>query len=124
MSQEFESDFDDIGRTRSGKKYKVAFSSPVFGDSSDNSRQPSPSTAEEPEGGTPYHPYTPQKQTGTQSNPVGTPSSSSQTVPTAATSPLPTPLSGSNPVSQNPPQRNRMGDDMKLLFLKVQEQKT
>ena len=24
MSQEFESDFDDIGRTRSGKKYKVA----------------------------------------------------------------------------------------------------
>ena len=65
MSQEFESDFDDIGWTRSGKKYKVAFSSPVFGDSSDNSRKSSPSTAEEPEGGTPYHPYTPQKQTGT-----------------------------------------------------------
>ena len=29
MSQEFESDFDDIGRTRSGKKYKVDFSSPI-----------------------------------------------------------------------------------------------
>ena len=26
MSQEFESYFDDIGRTRSGKKYKVDFS--------------------------------------------------------------------------------------------------
>ena len=114
MSQEFESDFDDIGRTRSGKKYKVAFSSPVFGDSSDNIRQPSHSTVEEPEGGIPYHPYTPQTQTGTQRNPVGTPSSSSQTVPTIGTSPSPTPLSGSNPVNQNPLQRNRMGDDMKL----------
>ena len=29
MSQEFQSDFDDIGRTRSGKKYKVDFSSPI-----------------------------------------------------------------------------------------------
>ena len=87
MSQEFESDFDDIGQTRSGKKYKDAFGSPIFGDSSDNIRQPSPSTTEEPEGGIPYHPYTPQKQTGTQSNPIGTPSSSSQTVPTTATSP-------------------------------------
>ena len=54
MSQEFESDFDDIGRTRSGKKYKVTFSSPVFGDSSNNIRQPSPSTTEEPKGGIPY----------------------------------------------------------------------
>ena len=50
MSQEFESHFDDIGRTCSGKKYKVAFGSPVFGDSSDNIRQPSPSTTEELEG--------------------------------------------------------------------------
>ena len=50
MSQEFESDFDDIGRTRSGKKYKVDFSSPVFEDSSDSIRQQSPSTTEEPEG--------------------------------------------------------------------------
>ena len=61
MSQEFESDFDDIGRTCSGKKYKVVFDSPVFRDSLENSRQPSPSTTKEPEGGTPYHPYTPQK---------------------------------------------------------------
>ena len=65
MSQEFESDFDDIGWTRSGKKYKVYFISPVSEDSSDSIRQQSPSTTEEPEGGIPYHPYTPQKQTGT-----------------------------------------------------------
>ena len=56
MSQDFESDLDDIGRTRSGKKYKVDFSSPAFEDSSDNIRQPSLSTTEEPEGGIPYHP--------------------------------------------------------------------
>ena len=118
MSQEFESDFDDIGRTRSGKKYKVAFSSPIFEDSSNSIRQQSPSTTEEPEGGIPYHPYTPQKQTGTQNNPVGTPSSSSQSVPTPVTAPSRTPLSGSTPVSQNPPQRNRMGDDMKLPIFK------
>ena len=118
MSQEFESDFDDIGRTRSGKKYKVAFSPPTFEDSSHSIRQQSPSTTEEPEGGIPYHPYTPQKQTGTQNNTVGTPSSSSQSVPTPVTTPSPTPLSGSTPVSQNLPQRNRMGDDMKLPIFK------
>ena len=39
MSQEFESDFDDIGCTHSGKKYKVDFRSPIFEDSSDNTRQ-------------------------------------------------------------------------------------
>ena len=77
MSQEFESDFDDIGRTRSGKKYKVDFSSPIFEDSSDSTRQQSHSTTDRTEGGIPYHPYTPQKQIGTQNNPVGTPSSSS-----------------------------------------------
>ena len=38
MSQEFESDFDDIGRTCSGKKYKVDFRSPIFEDSSDSTR--------------------------------------------------------------------------------------
>jgi len=118
MSQEFESDFDDIGWTGSGKKYKVDFSFPICEYISDSIRKQSPSTTEEPEGGIPYHPYTPQKQTGTQNNLVGTPSSSSQTVPTPATSPLPTPLSGSTPVSQNPPQRNRMGDDMKLPIFK------
>ena len=82
MSQEFESDFDDIGRTRSGKKYKVDFKSPIFEDSPDHTRQQSPSTTEGSEGGIPYNPYTPQKQTGTQNNPVGTPSSSSLKVPT------------------------------------------
>ena len=46
MSQEFESDFDDIGRTRSGKKYKVDFRSPIFEDSSDSTRQQSHSTTE------------------------------------------------------------------------------
>ena len=96
MSQEFESDFDDIGRTRSGKKYKVDFRSPIFEDSSDSTRQQSHSTTEGTEGGIPYHPYTPQKQTETQNNPVGTPSSSSQAVPITATSPPLTPPSGSN----------------------------
>ena len=59
MSQEFESDFDDIGRTRSGKKYKVDFRSPIFEDSSDSTRQQSHSTTEGTKGGIPYHPYTP-----------------------------------------------------------------
>ena len=61
MSQEFESDFDDIGHTRSGKKYKVDFRSPIFEDNSDNTRQHSHSNTERTEGGIPYHPYTPQK---------------------------------------------------------------
>ena len=61
MSQEFESDFDDIGRTRSGKKYKVDFSSPIFEDSLASTRQQSHSTTEGTEGGIPYHTYTPQK---------------------------------------------------------------
>ena len=50
MSQEFESDFDDIGRTRSGKKYKVDFSSPIFEDSSYNTRHQSYSNTEIIEG--------------------------------------------------------------------------
>ena len=118
MSQEFESDFNDIGWTSSGKKYKVDFRSPIFEDSSDSTRHQSHSTTEGIEGGIPYHPYTPQKQTETRNNPVGTPSSSSQTVPTTATSPPPTPPSGSNTVNQHPPRRNRMGDDMKLPIFK------
>ena len=61
MSQEFESDFDDIGCTRSGKKYKVDFRSPIFEDSLDNTRQQSHSNTDRTEGGIPYHPYTPQK---------------------------------------------------------------
>ena len=118
MSQEFESDFDDIGRTRSGKKYKVDFRSPIFEGSSDSTRQQSHSTTEGTEEGIPYHPYTPQKQTGTQNNPIGTPASSSQTVPITATSPSATPLSGSSTTNQHPPRRNRMGDDMKLPMFK------
>ena len=65
MSQEFESDFDDIGCTCSGKKYKVDFSSSIFENSSDNTRQQSHSTTEIIEGGIPYHPCTPQKHIGT-----------------------------------------------------------
>ena len=41
MSQEFESDFDDIGCTRSGKKYKVDFRSSIFENSSDHTREQS-----------------------------------------------------------------------------------
>ena len=100
------------------KEYKVDFRSPIFEDSSDSTRQQSHSTIEGTEGGIPYHPYTPQKQTGTQSNPVGTSSSSSQTVPTTATSPSATPPSGSSTKNQHPPRRNRMEDDMKLPIFK------
>ena len=114
MSQEFESDFDELGRTRSGKKYKVDFRSSLFENSSDSTREQSHNNTERPVGGIPYHPYTPQKTTRTQSNPVGTTSSSSHTVHTTATSPTSTPPSGSNTTHQHPPHRNRMGDDMKL----------
>ena len=71
MSQEFESDFDDIGWTHSGKKYKVDFGSPIFEISSDHTTEQSQNTTERTRGGIPYHPYTPQKQIGTQNNPVG-----------------------------------------------------
>ena len=96
MSQEFESDFDELGCTRSGKKYKVNFRSSIFENSSDNTREQSHSNTERTEGCIPYHPYTPLKSTRTQNNPVGTPSSSSHTVHTTATSPISTPPSGSN----------------------------
>ena len=46
MSEEFESDFDDIGRTHSGKKYKVDFRSSIFENSFDNTRQQSHSNTE------------------------------------------------------------------------------
>ena len=114
MSQEFESDFEEIGCTCSGKKYKVDFRSSVFENSSDNTREQSHSNTERIEGGIPYHPYTPQKSTGTQNNPTRTPSSSSHTVHTTATSPTSTPPSGSHTVNQHPSHRNRMGDDMNL----------
>ena len=109
MSQEFESDFDEIGCTRSGKKYKVDFSSSFMEYSSDHTREQGQSNIERPVGGIPYHPYTPQKTIGTQNNLVGTTSSSSKIVHTTVTL-----LSGSNIANQNPPRRNRMGDDMKL----------
>ena len=109
MSQEFESDSEEIGCTRSGKRYKVDFRSSFFEDSSNSTREQSQSNRERTIGGIPYHPYTPQKPTGTQNNTAGTPSSSSHTVHTTFTPP-----SGSNTTNQNPPRRNRMGDDMKL----------
>ena len=109
MSQEFESDFEEIGCTRSGKKYKVDFRSSLFEDSSDSTREQSQNNRERTVGGIPYHPYTPQKPTETQNNPTRTPSSSSHTVHTTVTPP-----SGSNTTNHNPPHRNRMGDDMKL----------
>ena len=118
MSQEFESDFDDIGCTHSGKKYKVDFRSSVFENSPDHTREQSHSNTERTEGGIPYHPYTPQKAIGTQNNPVGTTSSSSHTVHTIATSPTSTPPSGSHTTNQHPLRRNRMGDDMKLSIFK------
>ena len=59
MSQDFESDFEEIGCTRSGKKYKVDFSSSFFEDSLDNTQEQS--NRETIVGGIPYHPYTPEK---------------------------------------------------------------
>ena len=109
MSQEFESDSEEIGCTRSGKRYKVDFRSSFFEDSSNNTREQSQSNRERTVGGIPYHPYTPQKQIGTQNSPIGIPSSSSLTIHTTFTPP-----SGSNTTNKNPPCRNRMGDDMKL----------
>ena len=41
MSQEFESDFEEIGCTHSGKKYKVDFRSSFIEDSSDSTREQS-----------------------------------------------------------------------------------
>ena len=41
MSQEFESDFEDIGCTRSGKRYKVGFKPSSFEDSSNSTRDQS-----------------------------------------------------------------------------------
>ena len=46
MSQEFESDFEEIGCTRSGKKYKVDFRSSFFEDSSDSTREHSQNNRE------------------------------------------------------------------------------
>ena len=46
MSQEFESDFDEIGCTCSGKKYKVDFSSSFTEDISDHTREQSQSNTE------------------------------------------------------------------------------
>ena len=39
MSQEFESDSEEIGCTRSGKRYKVDFRSSFFEDSLDSTRE-------------------------------------------------------------------------------------
>ena len=114
MSQEFESDFEEIGCTCSGKKYKVDFRSSFFEDSSDSTREQIQSNRERIAGGIQYHPYTQQKPTRTQNNPAGTPSSSSHIVHTTFIPPTFTPPSGSNTTNQNPPRRNRMGDDIKL----------
>ena len=57
MSQEFESDSEEIGCTRSGKRYKVYFRSSFFEGSSDSTREQS--NRERKVGGIPYHPYTP-----------------------------------------------------------------
>ena len=114
MSQELESDSKEIGCTRSGKRYKVGFRPAFFEYSSDSTTKQSHSHRERTEEGIPYHPYTPQKPSGTQNNPAGTPSSSSHTVHTTSNPPVTTPLSGSTAPNQNPPPRNRMGDDMKL----------
>ena len=105
MSFESESDSENIGHTRNGKRFRIDFSS------SPSTRYQSPNPRKIFAEDIHYQPYTPQKPVGTQNNPTGTPSSSSHTAHT-------TPPSGSNTANQNPPPRNRMGDDMKLPIFK------
>ena len=114
MSQESDTDSKETGYTRSGKRFKVDLSSSFFDDSSSSAREQPESHRKIKSEGIPYHPYTPQKPPGTQHNPAGTPSSSSYTVHTTSNPPASTPPSGSTAPTQNPPRRNRMGDDMKL----------
>ena len=114
MSQESESDSEETGYTRSSKRFKVDLSSSFFDDGSASTREQTQSHRKRQAEGIPYHSYTPQKPSETQNNPTGTPSSSSHTLHTTFNPPTSTPPSGSNTANQNPPRRNRMGDDMKL----------
>ena len=107
MSVDSESEYEYIGHTRSGKRYRVDDSSSSEEESSDTTKQQIQNSRKRQPENIQYHPYTPQKPFGTQNNPIGTPSSSSHTAHT-------TPPSGSNTANKNPPPRNRMEDDMKL----------
>ncbi len=118
MSQESDTDSEETGYTRSGKRFKVDLSSSFFDDTSANTREQTDSHRKRKSEGIPYHPYTPHKPFGTQHNLAGTPSSSSHTVHTTSNPPVTTPPSCSTAPNQNPPHRNRMGDDMKLLTFK------
>ena len=62
MSEESESDLDYIGHTRSGKRYRVDYSSSFFEDSSRNQTE---NPRKRPAEDIPYYPYTPQKPSGT-----------------------------------------------------------
>ena len=66
MSQEFDSDFEEVGCTHSGKRYRVGFEPSLFEHNLDSNRNQRHSHIEKEEGGThiPYHPYTPQKPLG------------------------------------------------------------
>ena len=114
MLQKYETDSKETGYTRSGKIFKVDLSSSFFDDSSASTREQTQTHRKRQLEGIPYHPYTPQKPSGTQNNPVGTPSSSSHIVHTTSNPPTSIPSSGSNTANKNPPHRNRMWDDMKL----------
>ena len=107
MSQESDTDSEETGYTCSGKRFKVDLISSFFENSSASAREQPKSHRKRKSEGIPYHPYTPQKPSGTQHNTVETPSSSSHAAHT-------TPPSGSTAPNQNPPPRKRMGDDMKL----------
>ncbi len=107
MSQEFDSNFEEVGCTRSGKRYKVGFGPYLFehkNSSYSNKNQiQSPIEIEEGDAHIPYHPYTPQKPLGEQRNPAGTPSSSSQETHSTFIPPQFQPPSGSNIVHPTPP---------------------
>ena len=65
MSQESESDFEETGYTCSGKRFKVDLCSSFFDDTSASTREQTESHRKRKQEGIPYHPYTPQKPSGT-----------------------------------------------------------
>ena len=114
MSQESETDSEETGYTRSGKRFKVDLSSSFFDDTSTSTREQTECHRKRKLEGIPSYLYTPYNPSGAQHNPTGTPSSSSNTVHTTSNPPATTPPSGSTGPNQNRPLRNRMVDDTKL----------
>ena len=65
MSQESDTDSEETEYTRSGKRFKVDLSSSFFDNSLASAREQPKSHRKIKSEGIPYHPYTPQKPSGT-----------------------------------------------------------